>query len=143
MGRYAYSLHTAHGLYTHTHTYTRARVQARVGRRCWSPLTLALLCYSSASAPHTPLHLLTHTNSAVTWGGRREAALIIIPRQAKFDKRPLFPPPHPLHNLTHSPSLLFLSSFTLWPISVVFIHRDLLPLSSSSSSTIFEIKHRL
>lgn len=53
---------------THTHTHTKA------SRHCTA----------------------SHTNSAVTRGGRREAALIIIQRQTKFDKR-LPPTPTPRH----------------------------------------------
>lgn len=85
-----------HGLYADTHsTCTHAQVS--------NILVIHTDRMSVCAHLHTHTHTkasrhctASHTNSAVTRGGRREAALIIIQRQTKFDKR-LPPTPTPRH----------------------------------------------
>lgn len=102
----------------HVHAHTPVSSMCMVGP-CWLSD-----CVCAASAAHTP-----HTaETAVTWGGGRrrwEAALIIIQRQTKLDKRPLFLPLLPLS------FSLSLSGPIQWSSSSA--RRSAPPLSSSSS----------
>lgn len=118
------------GLYTHTHTHQSAE------HRC-SLLTVAPV---RAAQPlhHTQAHTHPRAHQFCSDAGR-EAALIIIQRQNKFDKRPLPP---------SSPLFPFLSLF-----SPSFIHHSVVlsyTVSRSggsshelhSTTSIFEIKKK-
>lgn len=98
----------------------------------WWSIQTACQCvhtYTHAHTHQSQYCTASHTNSAVTRGGRREAALIIIQRQTKFDKRL---PPHPNPPTPRLPSLpicLSLPSFTLpgpfqWSLSTVGTRRS-------------------